>query len=131
MATQIETAERDIVLVEDAHIRPMMGLNILESLPSARIPYSAVDPFILVHEGVVPITPEWASLETRHPHRGFDNLWYLISGAASTGHSTGPGGSIQRARLQAGSLLKLRTGRGVWHAEGIGEDELRERQARN
>jgi redox-sensitive bicupin YhaK (pirin superfamily) len=126
MTTQIETGERDITLVEDAHIRPMMGLDILESLPSARIPYELVDPFILVHEGVVPITPERAGLDTKHPHRGFDNLWYLVGGAASTGHSTGPGGAMERARLQTGSLLKLRTGRGVWHAEGIGEDELRE-----
>ena len=36
---------------------------------------------------------------------------------------------MERARLEAGSLLKLRTGRGVWHAEGIGEDELREGKA--
>ena len=79
MTTQIETTEREVVLVEDAHIRPMMGLEILESLPSARIPYSQVDPFILVHEGVVPITPEWANLDTKHPHRGFDNLWYLVA----------------------------------------------------
>jgi hypothetical protein len=129
MTTQIETGEREIVLVEDARIRPMMGLDILETLPSARIPYSLVDPFILVHEGVVPITPERASLDTKHPHRGFDNLWYLVAGEASTGHSTGPGGAMERARLQTGSLLKLRTGRGVWHAEGIGEDELREGKA--
>jgi len=126
MTTQIETTEREVVLVEDAHIRPMMGLEILESLPSARIPYAQVDPFILVHEGVVPITPEMAGLDTKHPHRGFDNLWYLVAGSASTGHSTGPDGAMERARLQTGSLLKLRTGRGVWHAEGIGEDELRE-----
>ena len=125
MTTQIETTEREVVLVEDAHIRPMMGLEILESLPSGRIPYAQVDPFILVHEGVVPITPEWASLDTKQPHRGFDNLWYLVAGSASTGHSTGPGGAMERARLHAGSLLKLRTGRGVSHAEGIGEDELR------
>ncbi len=104
----------------------MMGIDVLETLPSPGIPYSLVDPFILVHEGVVPITPEWAGMDTKHPHRGFDNLWYLVSGSASTGHSTGPGGVMERARLQAGSLLKLRTGRGVWHAEGIGEDELRE-----
>ena len=126
MTTQIETTEREVVLVEDAHIRPMMGLEVLETLPSLRIPYSLVDPFILVHEGVVPITPEWASKDTKHPHRGFDNLWYLVAGSASTGHSTGPDGAMERARLHAGSLLKLRTGRGVWHAEGIGEDELRE-----
>ena len=88
-----------------------------------------MDPFILVHEGVVPITPEWANMDTKHPHRGFDNLWYLVAGSASTGHSTGPDGAMERARLQTGSLLKLRTGRGVWHAEGIGEDELKEGKA--
>jgi len=104
----------------------MMGLEVLEPLPSRTISYSQVDPFILVHEAVVPITPERAGLDTRHPHRGFDNLWYLLSGSASTGHTTGPGGTLERVRLEAGSLLKIRTGRGVWHAEGIGEDELRE-----
>ena len=129
MSTQIETREREIVLLEDAHIRPMMGLDILEPLPSRTIPYGQVDPFILVHEAIVPITPERASMDTKHPHRGFDNLWYLLAGEASTGHSTGPGGTMERARLQTGSLLKLRTGSGVWHAEGIGEDELREGKA--
>lgn len=129
MSTPTETAGREILLVEDARIRPMMGLDILESLPSTRIPYAQVDPFILVHEGVVPITPERASLDTKHPHRGFDNLWYIVAGSASTGHSTGNGGAMERARLQTGSLLKLRTGRGVWHAEGIGKDELQEGKA--
>ena len=126
MAIQVDTVEREVVLVEDAHVRPVMGLNILEPLPSARIPYQMVDPYILVHEGVVRITREQASLDTRHQHRGFDNLWYAISGSSSTGHSTGPGGAMERARLEPGSLLKLRTGRGVWHAEGIGRDELEE-----
>jgi len=126
MAIQVDTEEREAVLVEDAHVRPVMGLNILEPLPSPRIPYRLVDPFILVHEGVVRITREQASFDTRHQHRGFDNLWYAISGSSSTGHSTGPGGAMERARLEPGSLLKLRTGRGVWHAEGIGRDELEE-----
>jgi redox-sensitive bicupin YhaK (pirin superfamily) len=129
MSTQIDTAERRAILVEDARIRPMMGIDVLEPVPSARIPYSMVDPFILVHEAVMAITPERARLNTKHPHRGFDNLWYAISGSSSTGHSTGPGGAMERARLEAGSLLKLRAGRGVWHAEGIGEDELREGKA--
>jgi redox-sensitive bicupin YhaK (pirin superfamily) len=126
MTIQTDTAERGIRLVEDARIRPMMGINVLESLPHRQIPYELVDPFILVHEANVRITPEMASLDTEHPHRGFDNLWYLIAGSASTGHSTGPGGSMERARLKTGSLLKIRTGRGVRHAEGIGEDEVRE-----
>jgi redox-sensitive bicupin YhaK (pirin superfamily) len=126
MAIQVDTKEREVVLVEDAHVRPVMGLDILEPLPSPRIPYRTVDPYILVHEGVVRITREQAGLDTRHQHRGFDNLWYAISGSSSTGHSTGPGGVMERARLEPGSLLKLRTGRGVWHAEGIGRDELEE-----
>jgi redox-sensitive bicupin YhaK (pirin superfamily) len=126
MATKIDTEEREAVLVQHAHIRPVMGLDILEPLPSARIPYAMVDPYILVHEAVVSITPERAGLDTKHQHRGFDNLWYAISGSSSTGHSTGPGGAMERARLEPGSLLKLRTGRGVWHAEGIGRDELEE-----
>jgi quercetin 2,3-dioxygenase len=123
MTTQIDTLEREVALVEDAHTRPMMGLEILEPLPSARIPYSQVDPFILVHEGVVPAN-FGASVDTTHPHRGFDNLWYAVSGSSSTGHSTGPGGTMERARLETGSLLKLRTGRGVLHAEALGEDEI-------
>src|SRR5262249_37089272 len=126
MATHILTADREVLQVEDARIRPIMGIDVLEPLPSRRIPYRLVDPFILVHEGVVPITPEWASRDTGHPHRGFDNLWYLVAGEASTGHSTGPGGAMERARLPTGALLKVRTGRGVWHAEGIGEDQVRE-----
>jgi len=84
MATQIDTAQREVVLIEEAHIRRMMGLDGLEPLPSARIPYPMVDPYLLVHEAVVPITPERPSLDTRHPHRGFDNLWYAISGSSRT-----------------------------------------------
>jgi redox-sensitive bicupin YhaK (pirin superfamily) len=126
MATQVDTAQRQIVLVEDGHIRPMMGNKVLESLPSRHIPYALVDPYILVHEATVRITPEQANQDTTHPHRGFDNLWYAISGSSSTGHSTGPGGTMERAKLEEGSVLKVRTGRGVLHAEGLGKDELAE-----
>jgi redox-sensitive bicupin YhaK (pirin superfamily) len=124
MATKIDTLEREVAHVEDAHIRPMMGLEILEPLPSGHIPYTQVDPFILVHEGVVP-ADFGSSVDTSHRHRGFDNLWYAVSGSSSTGHSTGPGGAMERARLETGSLLKLRTGRGVLHAEALGEDEVK------
>src|SRR5216683_1025571 len=129
MATQVDTAQREIVLVEDAHIRPMMGNQVLESLPSRHIPYSLVDPYILVHEADLKIDPNQESQDTTHPHRGFDNLWSAISGSSSTGHSTGPGGEFERARLDEGSLLFIRTGRGVLHAEGIGDDERREGKA--
>jgi redox-sensitive bicupin YhaK (pirin superfamily) len=126
--TNIDIAERDVILVADPLVRPMMGINVLETLP-ARIPYPLVDPFILVHEGVIP-RDYGPDVDTRHPHRGFDNLWYVVSGSTSTGHSTGPGGAMERAQLEAGSLLKIRTGRGVWHADALGEDERLEGVAR-
>jgi hypothetical protein len=103
MAIDIDTAQREVALIEQARIRPMMGLDVLEPLPSPRIPYRTVDPYILVHEAVVPITPERASLDTRHSHRGFDNLWYAISGSSSTGHTTGPGGTIAASGMPKAS----------------------------
>jgi redox-sensitive bicupin YhaK (pirin superfamily) len=126
MATTKAIVDREAVLVEDAHARPMMGIEVLEPVPARNVPYELSDPFILVHEATVPINAERAKLDTTHPHRGFDNLWYVLSGDASTGHSTGPGGAFERAQLGTGGLLKIRTGRGVYHAENIGADQLAE-----
>jgi redox-sensitive bicupin YhaK (pirin superfamily) len=125
MKNQVETTEREAVLVEDAALIRMMGFPVLEALPSRSTPYEQVDPFILVHEGRMRLS-DMKGVDTKHPHRGFDNLWYVIEGSASTGHSTGPGGAIERARLSAGALLALRTGKGAWHAESIGADEREE-----
>jgi redox-sensitive bicupin YhaK (pirin superfamily) len=122
---QVEETSREAILVEDAHIRPMMGFEILEPLPSRTVPYAKVDPFILVHEARFRLS-ELQDVDTKHPHRGFDNLWYILQGSASTGHSTGPDGAIERARLPEGALLALRTGKGAWHAEGIGAEQRAE-----
>jgi quercetin 2,3-dioxygenase len=103
----------------------MMGMPVLESVPSRQAPYELTDPFILVHEGRFNPS-QMAGKDTKHPHRGFDNIWYVLKGAASTGHTTGPGGSVERAHLSEGSLLWLRTGRGAWHAESIGAEEVAE-----
>ena len=127
MRELLEATEREAVLVEDAAEIRMMGFPILEALPSRTVPYERVDPFILVHEGRLRLS-DMKGVDTKHPHRGFDNLWYVVQGSASTGHSTGPGGAIERARLSEGALLALRTGRGAWHAEAIGADELAEGQ---
>jgi redox-sensitive bicupin YhaK (pirin superfamily) len=125
MSQQVETRSRDAALVEDAALIRMMGMPVLEAIPSRRTRYALTDPFILVHEGRFRPS-EMAGKDTRHPHRGFDNLWYVLRGSASTGHTTGPGGSLERARLPEGSLLWLRTGRGAWHAEAVGADEVDE-----
>jgi len=128
MTTKVETTGREAVLVEDAARIRIMGFPVLEALPSRGAPYNRVDPFILVHEARIRLS-DVAKVDTRHPHRGFDNLWYVLEGSASTGHSTGPGGAVERARLSEGALLALRTGRGAWHAEALGADELQEGQA--
>src|SRR2546428_5817121 len=125
MRQQVEETARDAILVEDAALIRMMGVPVLEAVPSRGAPYERTDPFILVHEGRFRLS-EMSGKDTKHPHRGFDNLWYVLQGSASTGHTTGPGGSVERARLSEGSLLALRTGRGAWHAEGVGADEVEE-----
>ncbi len=122
MSQQAVGTARDAILVEDAALIRMMGFPVLEALPSRSISYEQVDPFILVHEGRMHLS-DMQGVDTKHPHRGFDNLWYVIEGSASTGHSTGPGGAMERARLSEGALLALRTGKGAWHAESIGADE--------
>ena len=122
MSQQVQETARDAVLVEDAALIRMMGLPVLEALPARGAPYELTDPFILVHESRFRLS-ELSGIDTKHPHRGFDNLWYILEGSASTGHSTGPGGAIERATLPKGALLALRTGRGAWHAEAIGAEE--------
>lgn len=123
MSRAAETTAREAVLVEDPGHRNIMGIPVIEPIPSPDVPYELTDPFILVHEGRFRPS-DMAGKDTRHPHRGFDNLWYAVHGAVSTGHTTGPGRSTERARLQEGSLLWLRAGRGVWHAEALGSDEV-------
>src|SRR6266511_1412218 len=106
---QLATTARDAVLVEDAAKIRVMGQPILEALPSRAAPYEQVDPFLLVHEGRLRLS-DLANVDTKHPHRGFDNLWYVLEGSVSTGHSTGPGGAMERARLSQGALLALNVG---------------------
>jgi len=125
MSTKLETKGRNAALVSDRKLRPMMGLPVWEALPARDVPYQLSDPFILLHEASLHPS-QLSNLDTEHPHRGFDNLWYILKGSSSTGHTTGPGGAIERADLPEGSLLFLRTGRGAVHAEKIGADQLRE-----
>lgn len=122
MSHAVETTSREAVLIQNAGHRNIMGIPVLEPVPHPNVPYDQTDPYILVHEGRFRPS-DMAGKDTRHPHRGFDNLWYAVHGAVSTGHTTGPGGATERAHLEEGSLLWLRAGRGVWHAEALGSDE--------
>ena len=109
MATQIDTKQRDIALVEDAHIRPMMGNQVLESLPSRSVPSRPIK------------TPG-----TRTAGSTTCGTRFRAARAPVTALVRAVPWS---ARLEEGSLLKIRTGRRVWHAEGLGEDELKEGKA--
>ena len=76
----------------DAASIRVMGFPVLEALPSRSLPYEQVDPFILLHEARLRLS-DLANVDTRHPHRGFDNLWYLRPASrmvrlrGSTGHT--------------------------------------------
>ena len=72
---------------EDAHIPPMMGFQILEPLPTRSVPYERVDPFILVHASRLRLS-ELNDVDTKRPHRGFDNLWCILEGSATTRRSS-------------------------------------------
>ena len=126
MATTTATIERDAVLVEDAHVRPMMGLEVLEPVPARNVPYEL---------------STRSSSSTRRPCRSTrsgrsSTPPIRIVGSTTSGTSSratrapatapAPAGSFERARLATGGLLKIRTGRGVYHAESIGADELAE-----
>jgi len=99
MKQQVEEMAREAILVEDAALIRIMGMPVLEAVPSRGAPSERTDPFILVHEGRFRLS-EMSGKDTKHPHRGFDNLWYAVSGSSSTGHSTGPGGAMERAKLE-------------------------------
>jgi hypothetical protein len=75
--TEVETTGRDAVLVEDAARIRMMGLPVLEALPARGVPYELSDPFILLHESRFRLS-ELSGMDTKYPHRGFDNLWYIL-----------------------------------------------------
>ena len=83
MNTEVQTKERDAILVEDAGWIRVMGQPVLEALPSARAPYAQVDPFILVHEARGRLSPDFANTATKHLHRGFDNVLYMLEGRSA------------------------------------------------
>jgi hypothetical protein len=126
MQQHVAETSREAILVEDAALIRMMGMPVLEALPSRGAPYEVVDPFILVHEGRF-LLSEMAGKDTKHPHRGFDNLWYVLQGSASTGHTTGPGGSVERARLSEGRFS--RSGRDEAHGTPSRWEPTRSRKA--
>jgi hypothetical protein len=65
MRQQVEQMARHALLVEDAAMIEMMGMPVLEALPSRGAPYERVDPFVLVHEARFSISSEMATKDTK------------------------------------------------------------------
>ena len=117
--------QREAAVVSDPQEIRVMGFPVREALPAPEVPYEISDPFILVHEGTLQVS-QMANVDTQHPHRGFDNL--------GTSSKVRPAPVTPRARAEPSRepgcrrarLLDVRTGRGVIHAEKLGEEERQE-----
>lgn len=81
-------------------------------LPQARLGLEPLDPFLLLdHFKIEPGGPGFPE----HPHRGFEILTYLREGWGS--HHDNFGNS---ARIEAGGMMRLTAGKGMWHGEAGG-----------
>jgi redox-sensitive bicupin YhaK (pirin superfamily) len=86
-------------------------------LPQPRLGLEPLDPFLMLdHFAMEPGGPGFPE----HPHRGFEILTYIRSGWAAHKDNFG-----NDARVQAGGLMRLTAGKGMWHGEagGAGEGE--------
>ena len=110
MTTEVETTGRDAVQVQDAAQIQMMGLPVLEALPARGVPYQRVDPFLLVHESRFRLS-ELSGIDTKHPHRGFDNLWYILEGRPAP--ATAPARAAPSSGRGSPRARCWRCGRGV------------------
>src|SRR2546425_12133418 len=98
---------REASIVSDRHLRNIMGFPVWEALPARDVPYELSDPFLLVHEATLKISPAMANLDTEHPHRGFDNLCGTYS-RVQPARATRPvpaGGSNEHACPRARSCI--------------------------
>ena len=90
------------------------GVLVKRAIPSARIPYDQVDPFLLFDLATIhPEDPDFPD----HPHRGFEIVTYILSGSAT--HSDNLG---HRTTIPPGGVQKITAGRGMVHGEGRTEN---------
>jgi redox-sensitive bicupin YhaK (pirin superfamily) len=84
-------------------------------LPQARLGLEPVDPFLMLdHFAMEPGGPGFPE----HPHRGFEILTYIRSGWGSHKDNFG-----NEATIDAGGLMRLTAGKGMWHGESGGAEK--------
>lgn len=87
------------------------GFPVRRPLPTAVLPH--LDPFLLFdHLGPVTWGPNEGIGAPAHPHRGFETVTYLISGAMAHADSFG-----HRGKLLAGDVQWMTAGSGLVHSE--------------
>ena len=97
--------------IEAHHQTEGAGFEVRRPFPTPRL--SQLDPFLLLDEmGPVELEPGAAKGAPDHPHRGFETVTYMISGATEHEDSAGHAG-----RIGPGGVQWMTAGSGVIHSE--------------
>ena len=94
-------------------IETLEGGGFLVRRPFPKASFSDFDPFLLLDEmGPMDVAPGEAKGAPDHPHRGFETVTYMLSGAMEHKDSSGHAGG-----LSSGDVQWMTAGAGVVHAE--------------
>jgi redox-sensitive bicupin YhaK (pirin superfamily) len=103
-------------------IETLEGGGFLVRRPFPKAGLSEFDPFLLLDEmGPMELAPGEAKGAPDHPHRGFETVTYLLSGAMEHKDSRGHAG-----RLRPGDVQWMTAGAGVIHSELPSHELLRD-----
>ena len=110
---------RTVIATVEAHRQlEGAGFEVRRPFPTPRL--SLVDPFLLLDEmGPVDLEPGQGKGAPDHPHRGFETVTYMISGATEHEDSAGNAG-----RIGPGAVQWMTAGSGVIHSEMPGRELL-------
>jgi quercetin 2,3-dioxygenase len=112
LAQEADVPERSVSQVVPA-IQTLEGAGFLVNRPFPTAALDQVDPFLLLDEmGPSQLAPGQAQGAPDHPHRGFETVTYLLSGAMEHRDSQG-----NRGRLTPGDVQWMTAGSGVVHSE--------------
>lgn len=108
------TAPRGLTAISQTQVvMEGAGVPVRRALPSNRVTYDLVDPFLLLDDfRAEQMDPEGFP---SHPHRGFEIITYFLKGSGSHSDTMGT-----EAVVHAGGLQRITAGRGMWHGEGSG-----------
>lgn len=110
---------RTVIATVEAHRQlEGAGFEVRRPFPTPRL--SLVDPFLLLDEmGPMDLVPGQGKGAPDHPHRGFETVTYMISGATEHEDSAGNAG-----RIGPGAVQWMTAGSGVIHSEMPGRELL-------